>query len=120
MSRSSKKNYFINEKLLKKVLKIKSAGYSRGASIKTWSRSSTIIPEMIGLTVEVHNGRQHVPVFIVEEMVGYKLGEFAPTRKFTRHGGKMQKELEAATKLKEAEALSKQKVESRGGDAGKK
>ncbi len=110
MSRSSKKNYFIDEKLLKKVLKVKSAGSSR-TSIKTWSRSSTVIPEMIGLTIEVHNGRQHIPVFIVEEMVGYKLGEFSPTRKFTRHGGKMQKEMETAAKLKEAEAMSKQKTE---------
>jgi len=120
MSRSSKKNYFVDEKLLKKVLKIKSAGSSRGASVKTWSRSSAIIPEMIGLTMEVHNGRQHIPVFIVEEMVGYKLGEFAPTRKFTRHGGKMQKELEAVAKLKETEASSKQKVESKSGGVGKK
>ena|SRR3989339_587010 len=111
MSRSSKKNYFIEEKLLQKVLKAKSLGSSNKSSIKTWSRSSTIIPEMIGLTIEVHNGRQHVPVFIVEEMIGYKLGEFAPTRKFTRHGGKMQKELEAAVKLKETEAVSKQKTE---------
>ncbi|KKR10209.1 MAG: 30S ribosomal protein S19 [Parcubacteria group bacterium GW2011_GWA2_39_18] len=117
MSRSSKKNYFIDEKLLKKVLKVKSIGSSR-APIKTWSRSSTVIPEMIGLTIEVHNGRQHVPIFVVEEMVGYKLGEFAPTRKFTRHGGKMQKELEAATKLKETEAASKQKTE--GGSVSKK
>ncbi|MEK7120091.1 MAG: 30S ribosomal protein S19 [Patescibacteria group bacterium] len=110
MSRSSKKNYFVDEKLLQKVLKIKSLGSSR-TSIKTWSRSSTVVPEMIGLTIEVHNGRQHIPVFIVEEMVGYKLGEFSPTRKFTRHGGKMQKEMEAATKLKETEAMSKQKTE---------
>ena len=70
MSRSSKKNYFIEEKLLQKVLKAKSLGSSNKSSIKTWSRSSTIIPEMIGLTIEVHNGRQHVPVFIVEEMIG--------------------------------------------------
>ena len=111
MSRSSKKNYFIEEKLLEKVLKAKSAGSSSRGPIKTWSRSSTVIPEMTGLTIEVHNGRQHIPVFIVEEMVGYKLGEFAPTRKFTRHGGKMQKELEEAVKLKEAEAASKQKTE---------
>ena len=104
MSRSSKKNYFIEEKLLQKVLKAKSLGSSNKSSIKTWSRSSTIIPEMIGLTIEVHNGRQHVPVFIVEEMIGYKLGEFAPTRKFTRHGGKMQKEMETVAKQKELDA----------------
>jgi len=60
--------------------------------IKTWARSSTITPEMVGLTIGVHNGREHTPVFITEEMVGHKLGEFSPTRKFVRHGGKMQAE----------------------------
>jgi small subunit ribosomal protein S19 len=60
--------------------------------IKTWARSSTITPEMVGFTVGVHNGREHTPVFITEEMVGHKLGEFSPTRKFVRHGGKMQAE----------------------------
>ena len=59
------------------------------AVIKTWARSSTITPEMVGFTIGVHNGREHTPVFITEEMVGHKLGEFAPTRKFVRHGGKM-------------------------------
>ncbi|PIW92828.1 MAG: 30S ribosomal protein S19, partial [Candidatus Nealsonbacteria bacterium CG_4_8_14_3_um_filter_34_13] len=65
--------------------------------IKTWSRSCTIIPEMIGFTLAVHNGKEFIPVKIVEEMVGHKLGEFAPTTKFTRHGGKLQKEIETKT-----------------------
>lgn len=64
--------------------------------IKTWSRACTIIPEMVGFTFAVHNGKEHLPVFIVEEMVGHKLGEFSPTRKFRRHGGKMAKEQEKA------------------------
>ena len=69
--------------------------------IKTWSRDSTIIPEMIGFTFGVHNGKEHIPVKITEEMVGHKLGEFAPTTKFFRHGGKMQRELEAKAKAAE-------------------
>ena len=72
--------------------------------IKTWSRACTIIPEMIGFTFGIHNGRIHIPVFITEDMVGHKLGEFSPTRKFVRHGGRMQKEIEAAQKQKEIEA----------------
>lgn len=111
MSRSSKKNYFVDEKLLSKILKAKSGSFARSV-IKTWSRSSTVVPEMVGFTIGVHNGRQHTPVFITEEMVGYKLGEFASTRKFTRHGGKMQKELEASAKVKEAEVAAKQKTET--------
>jgi len=65
-----------------------------GDVIKTWARSSMISPEMIGLTFSVHNGKTHLPVFITEEMVGHRLGEFSPTKKFLRHGGKLQKELE--------------------------
>ena len=68
--------------------------------IKTWSRACSIAPEMIGYTFGVHNGRVHVPVFVTEDMVGHKLGEFSPTRKFSRHGGKMQKEMEATAKQK--------------------
>lgn len=86
MSRSLKKGPFVEEKLMKKVLKAKETN-SR-ASIKTWSRSSTISPEMVGLTIDVHNGRKHVPVFITESMVGHKLGEFAPTRLFRAHAKK--------------------------------
>jgi len=89
MSRSLKKGPYIDERLLKKVRALKP---SDKTVIKTWSRACTIIPEMIGLTIAVHNGKTHMPVYIVENMVGYKLGEFASTRKFIKHGGKMQKE----------------------------
>lgn len=71
-------------------------GAKPGTSFKTWNRASSIPPEFVGFTFMVHNGRQHTPVFVTENMVGHKLGEFAPTRKFTRHGGKMAKEQEAA------------------------
>jgi len=96
MSRSLKKGPYVDPKLLKKLEKA-----AKGQTIKTWSRSSTITPEMVGYTFGVHNGRQHVSVFVSEEMVGHKLGEFSPTRKFTRHGGKMQRELEAAQRTAE-------------------
>ena len=86
MSRSSKKGPFIDEKLLKKVLKAKREG-SRDP-IKTWSRRSTITPEMVGLTLAVYNGRTHIPVFVTESMVGQKLGEFSPTRVFKKHSKK--------------------------------
>ncbi len=91
MSRSLKKGPFVDPKLLKKI-----AGLRPGdkAIIKTWSRASMITPEMVGFTFGVHNGREHIPVFITEEMVGHRLGEFSPTRKFTRHGGRMQREIE--------------------------
>ena len=68
--------------------------------IKTWSRACVIAPEMVGFTFGVHNGKEHIPVFITEDMVGHKLGEFSPTRKFTKHGGKMQKEQETAARQK--------------------
>ena len=90
MSRSSKKGPFVDERLLKKVLAAKAQG-SRGP-IKTWSRSCSITPEMVDLTIAVHNGKEHLPVFVSEAMVGHKLGEFALTRKFRGHGGKMAKE----------------------------
>lgn len=95
MSRSLKKGPFTDQKLLGKISKLKPGDKT---IIKTWSRGSTIVPEMIGFTLGVHNGKVHVPVFVVEEMVGHKLGEFALTRKFTRHGGRMQRELEAQAK----------------------
>lgn len=79
--------------------------------IKTWARASTITPEMVGFTFGVHNGKLHLPVFVTEDMVGHKLGEFSPTRKFSRHGGRMQKEQEAAAKQKEVEAAKAAKVE---------
>ncbi|MDO8749186.1 MAG: 30S ribosomal protein S19 [Candidatus Omnitrophota bacterium] len=85
MPRSLKKGPYIDLKLLKKVEKIRSSG-SR-LPIKTWSRRSTISPDFVGLTIAVHDGRRHIPVFIVENMVGHKLGEFAPSRIFRKHGG---------------------------------
>ena len=91
MSRSIKKGPWVDPKLLKKISKLKAP---QGGVIKTWSRDSVITPEMVGFTFGVHNGKTHIPVTIMEEMVGHRLGEFSPTRKFVRHGGKMQKELE--------------------------
>ncbi|OGY57949.1 MAG: 30S ribosomal protein S19 [Candidatus Colwellbacteria bacterium RIFCSPHIGHO2_12_FULL_43_12] len=93
MSRSSKKGPYINEKLLKKVAKVKPGDKT---IIKTWSRDSFIAPEMVGLTFGVYNGKDFINVIVAEDMVGHRLGEFSLTRKFVRHGGKMQKELEAA------------------------
>lgn len=86
MSRSLKKGPFIDEKLMKKVLKAKQT--KDNTVIKTWSRRSTIFPEMVGLTFGVHNGREHLPVFVIESMVGHKLGEFSPTRVFRGHSSK--------------------------------
>ena len=83
MPRSLKKGPFIDASLLKKVLQVQQTGDKK--PIKTWSRRSVIIPQMIGMTIAVHNGRQHVPVFVSDEMVGHKLGEFAPTRTFKGH-----------------------------------
>jgi small subunit ribosomal protein S19 len=91
MARSLKKGPFVDQKLLMKISKLRIGDKT---VVKTWSRDSTITPEMVGFTIGVHNGKQHVPVFVVENMVGHKLGEFALTRKFIRHGGRMQKELE--------------------------
>jgi len=88
MSRSLRKGPFTDPKLLKKVADLKPGDKT---VIKTWSRASTITPEMLGHTFGVHNGKQHTNVLVVENMVGHKLGEFAPTRKFVRHGGKLQK-----------------------------
>lgn len=93
MARSLKKGPFVHESITKKLESAKP-----GDSIKTWSRSSTIIPEMVGITFNVHNGKEHIPVKVVEEMVGHRLGEFSPTRKFKRHGGKMAREQEKSGK----------------------
>ena len=90
MSRSLKKGPYIDERLLDKVVKAKQSN-SR-TPIKTWSRACTISPEMVGVTIAIHNGKEHIPVFIIEDMVGHKLGEFSPTRKFRSHGGKIAKE----------------------------
>lgn len=86
MSRSSKKGPFVDEKLMKKVAKAKEDRSVK--SIKTWARSSSITPEMVGLTFDVHNGKKHLPVFVSESMVGHKLGEFALTRTFRAHAKK--------------------------------
>jgi len=88
MSRSLKKGPYVNPKILKKISALK---IGDKAVIKVWDRACTITPEMVGFTIGVHDGRKHVPVYIVENMVGHKLGEFAPTRKFISHGGKMAK-----------------------------
>lgn len=100
MARSLKKGLYVDERLLKKIRDKKPGDKS---VIKTWSRACAIAPEMIGFTFGVHNGKDFISVYVTEEMVGHKLGEFSPTRKFVRHGGKMQKELETAAKQKESE-----------------
>lgn len=88
MSRSVKKGYFVEEALEKKIAKF---GKDNRVVIKTWSRTSTITPEMVGVTIAVHNGKAFVPVYVTENMVGHKLGEFAATRYFKSHGGKTAK-----------------------------
>ena len=85
MSRSTKKGPFVDAKLFKKVQEMNEAGEKR--VLKTWSRSSTIFPDFVGHTFAVHDGRKHVPVYVTEDMVGHKLGEFAPTRTFKGHAG---------------------------------
>ena len=102
MARSLKKGPYVDEKLLKKITGIKPGSLT----IKTWARRSQIAPEFVGFTFGVHNGKQHLDVLVTEDMVGHRLGEFSPTKKFLRHGGKMQKEME--TKAKEAEIASAQ------------
>jgi len=94
MSRSLKKGLFVDERVLEKVKKAKASG--KRDAIKTWSRACVIAPEMVGVTFAVHNGKDFINVFVEENMVGHRLGEFSPTRKFVRHGGKMAKEQEAA------------------------
>jgi small subunit ribosomal protein S19 len=93
MSRSLKKGPFTDAKLLKKLGKLRVGDKT---VIKTWSRDSVITPEMVGFYFGVHNGREHLTVVVVENMVGHKLGEFSPTKKFVRHGGRMQRDQEAA------------------------
>lgn len=89
MGRSSKKGPYVDPKLSKKVEKMDGSGQKK--IIKTWSRGSTVAPEFVGHTFGVHNGKQHIPVFVTENMVGHKFGEFSPTRKFKGHGGKLAK-----------------------------
>jgi len=101
MTRSLKKGPYVDAKLQKKVV----AGKPDALGVvRTWARGSQISPEMVGFTFGVHNGKDHIEVFVTEDMVGHRLGEFSPTKKFVRHGGKMQKELEI--KRKEAEVTA--------------
>ncbi len=86
MSRSSKKGPYVDENLIKRVTTVKKTGDRK--PIKTWARASSITPEMVGLTMEVHNGKKHIPVYVTESMVGHKLGEFSPTRTFRAHAKK--------------------------------
>ena len=109
MSRSLYKGPYVDPKLLKKISGKKPG---EGGVIKTWARRSVISPEMVGFTFGVHNGREHIEVLVAEEMVGHKLGEFSPTKKFYRHGGKMQKELEQ--KRKEAEIAAAKAAKAAG------
>ena len=88
MGRSTKKGPFVEERLMKRIESMNTSGSKQ--MIRTWSRASTIFPEMVGHTIAVHDGRKHVPVFISEQMVGHKLGEFAPTRTFRSHAGDRQ------------------------------
>lgn len=114
MARSLKKGPYVDEKLLKKIegKKPQTTGV-----IKTWARRSQIAPEMVGFKFGVHNGKNHIEVLVSEDMVGHRLGEFSPTKKFVRHGGKMQKEMEQ--KAKQAEIASAQAAKA-AGDAKKK
>jgi small subunit ribosomal protein S19 len=99
MSRSLKKGPYIDARILKKISSV-----SKGdkTAIKVWNRAAVITPEMVGYVFGIHNGKDHVKVMIVEEMVGHRLGEFAPTRKFIRHGGRMAREEEAQVRATEA------------------
>ncbi len=102
MSRSTKKGPYVDRHILEKIAKVKA---DAAPVFKTWARASEISPEMVGYSFAVHTGRDFVTVKITEEMVGHRLGEFAPTRKFVRHGGKMQKELEAGAAAAGAPAV---------------
>lgn len=115
MARSLKKGPYVDEKLLKKIegKKPQTTGV-----IITWARRSQIAPEMVGFKFGVHNGKTHVEVLVSEDMVGHRLGEFSPTKKFVRHGGKMQKEMEA--KAKESEIASAQAAKAATDTAAKK
>jgi small subunit ribosomal protein S19 len=107
MSRSLKKGPYVDQRVIKKIANRRAGDKT---PIKTWSRACTITPEMIGFTFAVHNGKDFIPVYVTEEMIGHRLGEFSPTRKFTRHGGRMQKEIEIAAKQKELESAKTEKT----------
>jgi len=110
MARSLKKGPYIDQKLLKKIKNLKPGD---NQIIKTWARECVIIPEMIGFSFGVHNGKEHILVKVTEEMVGHKLGEFSPTTKFSRHGGRMQREQEASQKEMEKEKISQAQTQTR-------
>ena len=115
MSRSLKKGPYVDEKLMKKV----GARKPGAGSIKTWARASQIAPEFVGFTFAVHTGNKFDDVFVTEDMVGHRLGEFAPTTKFIRHGGRMQKEAEVAAKAAEVAAAQAAKATAAGTPAKK-
>ena len=106
MGRSLKKGPYVDPKLLKKIARFKAGDKT---AIKTWARNCTITPEMVGFTFGVHNGKAHIDVLVTEDMVGHRLGEFSATRKFVRHGGKMQKEIDTAKKEAEISAAKSAK-----------
>ncbi|HVZ75951.1 MAG TPA: 30S ribosomal protein S19 [Candidatus Paceibacterota bacterium] len=117
MARSLKKGPYVDEKLLKKIEGKKPQTTD---VIKTWARRSQIAPEMVGFKFGVHNGKTHIEVLVSEDMVGHRLGEFSPTKRFTRHGGKMQKEMEMKAKEAEIAAASAAKAaaDASGGKSG--
>lgn len=110
MSRSSKKGPWVDPNILEKMEKFKQGKIKE---IKTWSRDSEIAPEMVGFTINVHQGKNFVPVAIREEMIGHRLGEFAPTRKFVKHGGKIQREQEQKQAEAEKQAATAAKAETK-------
>lgn len=115
MTRSLKKGPYVYAKLLEKI---KGKDPLKTTAIKTWARSSQISPEMVGFIFGVHNGKAHIEVLITEDMVGHRLGEFSPTRKFVRHGGKMQKEIDQ--KKRESEIAAAKSAKASTGDTKKK
>jgi len=117
MTRSLHKGPYVDERVLKKVLGKRP---EETGVIRTWIRRSDISPEMVGFTFGIYNGRTHVEVLVTEDMVGHKLGEFSPTRKFLRHGGKMQKEIDAKKKEAEITAAKTAKVAADASSASKK
>jgi len=109
MSRSLKKGPFVDPNVAKKI---EGKTPKQAGVIKTWSRACQISPDMIGFTFGVHNGKEHINVLVTEDMVGHRLGEFSPTKKFHRHGGKMQKELEQKKKEREIESAKAARASS--------
>lgn len=112
MSRSLKKGPYVDDRVMKKVTAAKQSGSK--APIKTWARACTIIPDMIGMTFQVHNGKDFIDVYVLENMVGHKLGEFAHTRKFRGHGGKMAKEQAAAAAAAAKSSIEKAQEPAKG------